>query len=311
MPQISVIVPVYNVERYLPRCINSILNQTFPDFELILVDDGSSDNCPFLCDEFQSKDKRVKTIHKQNGGLSSARNAGIELAEGEYISFIDSDDWIESNMLQELYELAVSNKADVVECAFQRVEEDELPQKLCNNTPHISERSGEFAIMALYLGEGATPVVWNKLYKRQIFNKLRFPVGMNYEDSYLMPQIVYAANKVVYTTYVGYYYFQRCGSITKSEFSVKNTDKILAYEGVRYFLLKNGLYRALAYNDATLAFVMIKTIEKLKKSKLDDELAKTLQKDFDRLFFDFLGNSVLNWKSKIVLVGKRIQLSVI
>lgn len=311
MPQISVIVPVYNVERYLTRCINSILNQTFIDFELILVDDGSPDNCPSICDEFKSKDKRVKTIHKQNGGISSARNTGIDLAEGEYLSFIDSDDWIEKDMLQVLYELAVSKKADVAECAFQRVEEEEQRQKLCNITPKISERSGEAAIVALYSGAGASNAVWNKLYKRRVFDSLRFPEGINYEDSYLMPQIVYTANKVVYTTYVGYYYFQRCGSITKSEFTVKNTNKIVVYEAVRDFLMKNGLVRAMAHNDATLAFIMINNIEELKKSKLDYELAEALLKDFDKLFFEFLNNSVLNWKSKVILIGKRIKLSFI
>lgn len=309
MAQISVIVPVYNVEQYLMRCINSILNQTFTDFELILVDDGSSDNCPSICDEFARKDKRVKTIHKENGGLSSARNAGIDLAEGEYISFIDSDDWIEREMLQVLYELAISKEADVVECAYKRVKEEKIYRKSCKNMPLIVERSGEDAIVALYSGEGASIAAWNKLYKRQIFNNLRFPMGMNFEDSYLMPQIVYIANKVIYTNYVGYYYYQRCGSITKSEFTLKDIDKIVAYNGVRNFLMKNGLTRAQMYNDATLSFIMINNIEKLKKSKIDYDLVKVLLKDFDELFLEFLKNPVLNWKSKIILIGKRIKLS--
>lgn len=114
MPEISIIVPVYRVEKYLDRCVNSILNQTFTDFELILVDDGSPDRCPFMCDEWGKKDHRIKVIHKKNGGLSSARNAGLEIYQGRYVFFVDSDDWIEKNALDILYNIAVSTKADIV-----------------------------------------------------------------------------------------------------------------------------------------------------------------------------------------------------
>ena len=118
MPEISIIVPIYNVEQYLKRCVDSILAQTFKDFELILVDDGSPDSCPFICDEYARIDSRIKVIHKANGGLSDARNAGLEMAMGNYIAFVDSDDWIASDTYEYLYELIKKNKADVVSGSY-------------------------------------------------------------------------------------------------------------------------------------------------------------------------------------------------
>lgn len=121
---ISIIVPVYNVEKYLNRCLDSILNQTFTDFELILVDDGSTDNSGIICDEYKTKDNRIKVIHKENGGLSSARNAGLDIARGRYIGFVDSDDFISKDMYQILYNEAEKNKADMIMCEFKKVDKN-------------------------------------------------------------------------------------------------------------------------------------------------------------------------------------------
>ena len=120
--KLSIIVPVYNVEPYLRRCIDSILAQTFTDFELILVDDGSPDNCPAICDEYAEKDPRIVVIHKQNGGLSDARNAGLDIARGEYIGFVDSDDYIDAEMYEKMYNAAIMHNSDIVSCAYERID---------------------------------------------------------------------------------------------------------------------------------------------------------------------------------------------
>jgi len=123
MPKISVIVPVYNVEKYLAKCIDSILAQTFTDFECILINDGSPDNSPAICDEYAKKDERMKVIHKENGGVSSARNTGLDIAQGEWITFADSDDWVDENYLELMYSNAIKNNCDLSICGFKSVDE--------------------------------------------------------------------------------------------------------------------------------------------------------------------------------------------
>ena len=179
MNDISVIVPVYNVEKYLEKCIDSILSQTFKNFEIILVDDGSTDSCGIICDEYERLDNRVKVIHKINGGLSSARNSGLEIASGEYVAFVDSDDWIDKNMYQELYNEAKKNNADIVQCKFIKAKDENV--SIYNNEFNEVEVIGNLDALCNLYNERCieTVVTWNKLYKRYLFNDIVFPQWKN------------------------------------------------------------------------------------------------------------------------------------
>lgn len=214
--KISVIIPVYNVEKYLNRCIESICMQSFTNLEIILVDDGSPDRCPIICDEWAKRDERIRVIHKQNGGLSDARNAGIEAATGDYFLFVDSDDYIASSMCESLINAARSSNADIVVCNFCWVypnREEINPMSIQNGT--IVERE---AILETWLKCGTVDfvVAWNKLYRRSLFftqEHIRYPVGRLHEDEFITYRLLYAANRVMFITEPLYFYIQRNGSI--------------------------------------------------------------------------------------------------
>ena len=200
MPTISVIVPVYNVELYLDECINSILRQTFTDFELILVDDGSSDKSGMICDEFGKKDARITVIHKKNGGLSSARNAGLDIAKGDYISFIDSDDWIDNSFLEKLLDgyLKYPN-VDLSFCKYRR-------------TPEKGPSIGECSIISveqmwnMYFENAFVVIACNKLYKADVFKTLRYPEGKIHEDEFVLHETLKSVSEAYFIEEELYYY---------------------------------------------------------------------------------------------------------
>lgn len=201
---ISVIIPVFKVEKYLSRCIESILNQTYTSIEVILVDDGSPDECGEICDMYAKKDKRVKVIHKENGGQGSARNAGLNVATGDYISFIDSDDWIDKDMYEELLLVAKKTDADIVEAGYRVFRPWKVENKMLNgiNSTEIREYTNIEALKELFFGpqmlDGISVMVWDKLYKSSLFNdNLRFSEGYIAEDLEFTPRALYKANKVV------------------------------------------------------------------------------------------------------------------
>ena len=186
-PLLSIIVPVYKVENYLPKCIDSILAQTFTDFELILVDDGSPDDCPALCDAAAEKDARVRVIHQKNGGLSAARNAGLDAARGAWIGFVDSDDYIAPEMYEVLYQAVQSTGADLALCDYAEVDEAGAP---CQSM-HVSLSEGELTGQELLKRASGLMVqlAWNKLYRRAIFTQRRYPEGKLNEDLFLIPEV--------------------------------------------------------------------------------------------------------------------------
>ncbi|MDO4276034.1 MAG: glycosyltransferase family 2 protein [Eubacteriales bacterium] len=220
---ISVIVPVYNVAAYLDRCVESIINQMYADLEIILVDDGSPDNCGEMCDEWAKKDGRIKIIHKKNGGLSDARNAGLDIATGQYIGFVDSDDWIEPDMYQDLLgaieqentELAVTGIKRTYDNGYSRV------QFVCD-TPFII--TGDEIIQA-YLQQGTfSTSAGDKLYLKSLFDTRRFPVGKQYEDAPVIFDILCSVSKVAVIGRPQYNYFQRADSICGQSFSIRKMD---------------------------------------------------------------------------------------
>ncbi|MHC1681566.1 MAG: glycosyltransferase family 2 protein [Clostridiaceae bacterium] len=224
MPSISIIVPVYKVEAYLHRCINSILSQTLYDFELILVDDGSPDNCGNICDEYALEDNRVKVIHKSNGGLSAARNAGIEVATGDYIGFIDSDDWVEDEMYKNMYEAAIKNEADLVVCNYSRVFKDKVINnylKLTDENIDISEIGLDEYFYRYFFRYVHGYESWNKLYKREIIisNNLRFEEKKEEifsEDLLFNLYLLCHVHKISSLQNSFYNYLQREGSLMNS-----------------------------------------------------------------------------------------------
>ena len=227
MPEISIIVPVYKVEKLLDRCVRSILSQTYQDFELILVDDGSPDNCPKMCDEYAKEDTRVRVLHKENGGLSDARNAGILIAKGKYIGFVDSDDYIAPDMYETLYNNLIENNADVSVCGlYNCYDNNSYPE--CDSEEFFVVDAKEAVKMVLE-GQKFSVPAWNKLYKKELFDEMKYPVGKLSEDAFVTPKLLSNTNRVVITTKPKYYYVHRKDSITGSEFKMKDFDVVEAY----------------------------------------------------------------------------------
>ncbi|MGM0167266.1 hypothetical protein IGI39_002246 [Enterococcus sp. AZ135] len=223
MCEISIIVPVYNVEKYLNKCVDSILNQTFKDFELILVDDGSPDNSGLICDEYAKKDSRVKVIHKENGGLSDARNAGIDVAKGKYLGFIDSDDYISEDMYEFLYTNIVKEDADLSICGIYDVYKGKAPKIL----PQYREVCTKEETMKMVLDATLISVhAVNKLYRKQLFKNVRYPIGKITEDAAVIFKILDQCDKVIVDTTQKYFYFHRDDSISSKKFSYRDLDTI-------------------------------------------------------------------------------------
>lgn len=238
---ISIIIPVYKVEKYLSRCIESVMAQTYSNIEIILIDDGSSDKCPEICDNYADKDPRIKVVHKKNGGLSDARNAGITLAEGKYISFLDSDDYVHPRMYQELLHILKKEEADVSFCNLNRVysEEYEL-NDIQDGTLHIY--SGKQAVKNI-LDKNlhvVSVIACGKLYKKELFESIRFPVGKLHEDEFTTYKIFYKCTKVVFMDKGYYYYFQRDDGIMGTRKKVFSADGLEAYEQMGDFFQKTS-----------------------------------------------------------------------
>lgn len=237
-PLISVIVPIYNVEKYLSKCIDSIINQTYKNLEIILVDDGSPDNCPKICDEYEKKDSRIKVIHKENGGLSDARNAGMKIAKGEYISFIDSDDFISENFINILYRNLSVSKCDIAECDIVKFVEDENPvEQLSDKKPLVVDT--EKGLSMLIAENEFHQYVTNKLYKSELIKGIYFEKGKLHEDEFWTYRIFGRARSICKIYDVMYFYFQRQNSIMGVSFNLKRLDSLEAKVQRQKYIDKN------------------------------------------------------------------------
>lgn len=234
-PEISIIVPVYNVEKYLKRCIDSILNQSFTDFELILVDDGSTDNSGKIIDEYTIKDERIKVIHKENGGQGSARNRGLDIAKGNYIGFIDSDDWIHKDMYKILYENIIKYNMDISQIDHKPtssyINDEDIINEKVHIVDNILEEFGNCTSFELlpYI------FVWNKLYKADIWSNFRFPENKFAEDLRVIYKIYDKSNKMIKIDRKLYYYFMSDNSSTRGKFNIKKLEDIEAWEEMLQF----------------------------------------------------------------------------
>ena len=240
MTKLSIVIPIYNVEKYLSQCIDSILSQTYQNLEIILVDDGSNDNSGKIADKYAQKDSRIAVIHKQNGGLSDARNAGIEIATGEYIYFLDSDDWLVPNAISTLFDFAIKNSCEIVQGGFYYAYNDYLlydNRKIgIDQTPFVLNR--EIAMVELIQNEYIKNFAWGKLYRTSIVKKYLFQKGKYFEDSYWQHHIVNEITNYGVIPTPLYYYRQRESSIS-GQFSIKSLDLLIGYEERLNFILEH------------------------------------------------------------------------
>lgn len=225
-PKISIIVPVYNVEQYLEKCIGSILEQSFTDFEIILVNDGSKDNSGVICDTYAERDDRISVIHKENGGLSSARNVGLDLAVGEYISFIDSDDWIDKEMFSILYNNSILYDADIVAGNIAEISKSGKIRTFNQDLVDIL-LNREQAMNELYLNRKLTYSACNKIYRRFLFDGLRYKEGIVFEDMDLSYKIIHKAERIFYTSKTIYFYRYNDESILRRRF---NMNRVIEFD---------------------------------------------------------------------------------
>lgn len=226
--KISIIVPVYNVEAYLEKCVESILKQTYTNLEILLVNDGSTDKSGELCDKLALRDHRIRVIHKENGGLSDARNRGIDEASSNLIGFIDSDDYIDEDMYETLYRQMLASKADLSMCGHYDVYH-QIPEKQVAEIK-TWELMPEEAIKMVMEAKILSVTAVNKLYKKALFEQLRFRIGKIAEDAFIMVDLIHQCSKVVATNEKKYYYVHRENSITTQKFSLKFLNVIEAYE---------------------------------------------------------------------------------
>lgn len=266
---ISVIVPVYNVDNYLSRCIESILNQSVPDFDLILVDDGSKDTSGSICDNYSEKDKRIHVIHKENGGLSDARNKGIDWSlinsKSEWITFIDSDDWIHPEYLNFLLSAAISSNVDISVCRYE--EKNEFSEY-----DHVNNLFDVYDTEDLYVNQRVNMVVaWGKLYKKVIFQNLRFPYGKLNEDEFTTYKALFQYKRIAFLDNALYFYFQNPRSIMQSKWTKGRLDSIEAISNQIPYFKNMGLKKAYSSSAKSLMFSCAKAAAKLREFYPEDK----------------------------------------
>lgn len=305
---ISVIIPVYNVEKYLTKCIESIIKQTYTNLEIILVDDGSPDNCGKICDEYAQKDDRIKVIHKKNGGQSEARNYGIEIATGKYITFLDSDDYISEDYIEYMYKLLKDNNANLSICGVQIVNNEN--KKYNTEETEVKIYKTNEAFENLLYAEGIEGAVYAKLYPKDYFDNIKFPVGEKYEDIAIIALLMNKAEKIVYGNKKCYFYYTRPGSTSKSGFNkneldyIKNVKLMLNYIKQNYPELENAVLRYQVYSQFRILRIIL--FSKNKNDEIQQEMIKNIKK-FDKVVYK---NSRTPRRDKIAIITLRCGLPI-
>lgn len=237
---ITIVIPIYNVEKYLNECIESLLKQTYKNIEIILVDDGSPDKCGEICDIYALKDNRIKVIHKENGGLSDARNHGIEAATGKYITFIDSDDYVSEKYIEKLYNAIIENDAKISQCSLIKVKDNHEEIEKIGYNKDIKIKSGNDMIKDLCMGYWGTIIACSKLYHMELFRTIRFPIGKVHEDAFVTYKVLYNLDKIAIINDGLYYYRQNENSIMGRQFNLKRMNLLEAVEErLKFFKEKN------------------------------------------------------------------------
>ena len=279
---ISIVIPVYKVEKYLEKCVESVINQTYKNLEILLVNDGSPDNCPKICDEYAQKDNRIKVIHKENGGLSDARNAGIDVATGKYITFIDSDDYISNDYVEYMYNLAQKHNAQIATCEFEIVY---LEDELKNDSEYIEDievlTPRDFFYNMLF-AKRSDVTACAKLYEIELFKEIRYPKGVVYEDTATTYKLIEKCNKIATGNKKCYFYFTRPNSISKiSGFNsneldyIKNTNEMLDYLKNKYPDLEQAIDRFDLYANFRILRLLLFT--KPRNKKMEKEIFEKIK----------------------------------
>ena len=299
---ISIIGPVYNVEDYIEKCIKSILDQSFREFELILVDDGSLDMSGKICDEYAKNDQRIKVIHKKNGGVSSARNEGIKVARGEYIAFVDSDDFINKDMYKILYKNSKEYDADISVCDFEYVSNNKESVGItCEFKNNIVIYSNEEALNKLYSNENIKFIVaWNKLYKKYLFSSIYYDINRCHEDEFIIHKLFYNANKIVSCSEKLYYYYENYKSTMRVDFNINRLDIIEAMKSRMNFFRKKNLIELEYKTQNMYLYYFIPYYYRTKNKLKNKSKSKELKKDFKKVYKYLLKNPKYNIKAKIL-----------
>lgn len=274
---ISIVLPVYNVEQYLHKCFDSLISQTYENIEIVAINDGSTDNSGKICDLYSEKDPRIKVIHQDNEGLSHARNIGIANSVGEYLTFVDSDDFIDRNYIEILHSSLIQNEADIAIGQFTFFDESSEKEIVGSNSENISTKIKIFnsneVISKIYSDEITTFVTaWGKLFPKKFFEDIEFPKGKVYEDEYTTYKIYLKSHKVVFVDQIIYYYRERINSISRSIFDLKVLDAVEARTKRLYDLENNGI-NVTKYRKQYLKW-LISILYKLKKNGFITEYKK-------------------------------------
>lgn len=301
-PEISIIVPVYNVENYLKDCIESIINQTFNNFELILINDGSTDKSGEICDEYSKLDTRIKAIHTEYKGVSSARNIGISIAKSMYIGFVDSDDYIDKDMYKTLYDLCIDNGCDISICKLGR----EIDGKLINNekVEYIKILNNEEGICQLFKGILYRFSLCNKLFNRNCFKNITFPEGRIHEDLSTTYKLFANSNKIIYTSYIGYMYVKRNNSILTKKYDHKRLDAFIGWNEIiefindRYPMLKEIVYASYTYACIDHMYYILNQVQYNDEKK---ELLFLIRQNIKDHYRYILSNKILTIKYKFLI----------
>lgn len=299
---ISIVVPIYKVEKYLKRCVDSILAQTYKNLEIILVDDGSPDNCGAICDEYQKQDNRIQVIHKENGGLSDARNKGIDIAKGKYIAFVDSDDFIHPKFIETLYNLCIENNCEIAQVDFKRVYNDHIA--VVPEEKVVQVYTTQEFLYHLYSKDYVKMIVaWNKLYKKELFEQIRYPFGKLHEDEATTYRLVYEAKKIAISNQPLYNYFFEESSITNKKYNEKRLDILeIQKQRAEFFKEKREqvIYElSMKQYCLTLMNAYINSKRYLPNTK---QRQKEMRKEFKQIAKEVLHYEHVKLKSKVAIV---------
>ena len=304
--KVTLVVIVYNVEAFLRQCLDSVINQTYKELQIIIVDDGSTDGSEKICDEYGLLDDRVQVIHQKNGGISAARNAAIDVALGEYIMFVDSDDFLQLDVIEKLVKIAVETKADIVNCSINMV--DEGGEYL--SSKYINENEAATILYERQFWQKCKSnitaiVAWSKLYSRKIWENNRYPIGKIHEDEGALKDILSVCNYIACTKYIGYNYRIRKNSIVRESFTIKNLDKseFLA-ERLQYFIDK-GYKEYYMYTFGEGARILVKAY-----TVLDYKGDKGIREKIDNQYMIYKGLAKeLRKQKNSISVKDKLQLS--
>lgn len=300
---ITVVVPVYNVEKYLERCISSVLAQSYTNLQIILVDDGSTDESSDICKRLLDSDDRLVYVRQENKGLAGARNTGIDNAKGDYIVFVDSDDFVSNKYVEIMYRALIQNDADMAMCSYIKSNGEMLEQPIKGkyvvySGKEIIRKMYDFDVLEIN-------VAWNKLYNIEMFREERFPEGKIHEDFVLNTKVMYRAKRIVYCEDKLYYYFTNPDSITRKEFSLKNLDCLEQLDFRMDFykeVEENGLFARTMLDYELLCLKYYFLIKKYEKA--DDALRRSLYDEYKRRFRVVMGaDTVSLFKKMYVCLG--------